>query len=202
MGERLAVNISRDRDVIACIYYHWGAYTESALEIAQDIIDNLGDYKAKSTRMIQYDLIRFCEENGGGIASFSGIGYSERTYVEDIFPHYTFKKDGIDRNDGLIALSPRGCMELEKYALTLDINLDEDTVTNYIYGSAYENYKCYKEDDFYGVNDILFNNIMEIPCDLSYFPIDEMHELYRTLRENCNAPVVRYGDEIFTLITC
>lgn len=202
MGERLAVNISRDKNVIACIYYHWGAYTESALEIARDIIDSLGNYKIKSTQLIQEILIRFCEGHGGGIVSFPGIDYSERAYIEDVFPHRIFKSDGIDRNDGLIAISPRGCMELEKYALPLDINLDEDTVTNCIYGEAYRDYKSYREDDFYGVNDVLFNNIMEIPCDLSYFLIDDIHELYRTLHENCNMPAVRYGDEIFTLITC
>lgn len=41
MGQRLIITIHAFDEDIAKIYYHWSAYTTSALQEAKDIIDNV-----------------------------------------------------------------------------------------------------------------------------------------------------------------
>jgi hypothetical protein len=41
MGQRLVITVHAFDEDIAKIYYHWSAYTTSALQEAKDIIDNV-----------------------------------------------------------------------------------------------------------------------------------------------------------------
>ena len=57
MGQRLVVTIKKEKRNLAKIYYHWSAYTTSALQEVKDIIDNLYDedfnIKNKTAKQIQ-----------------------------------------------------------------------------------------------------------------------------------------------------
>lgn len=41
MGQRLVITVHAFDEDIATIYYHWSAYTTSALQEAKDIIDKV-----------------------------------------------------------------------------------------------------------------------------------------------------------------
>jgi hypothetical protein len=67
MGQRLVVTIEKGERKLCNIYYHWSAYTYSALLETKKIINCIYNHKDETTEELLLRLIHFCEENGGGI---------------------------------------------------------------------------------------------------------------------------------------
>jgi hypothetical protein len=122
MGQRLNLEIidGDENNVLANAYYHWSAYTTSAASLAWNIVnaieaeDFLYEYDDKLT------AIRLLEKTG------AGFNESEREWIKNnaIFPEEKFK-DAVDRNTGLLAISPNGIDETRKYEegrVSIDIN--------------------------------------------------------------------------------
>ena len=199
MGQRLVVTIKNNEKDLAKIYYHWSAYTVSALYEAKKLVDCIYNHKDETEKELQLRLIRFCEENGGGI---DGI-VTERMYVQDMFPNEVFKTENVNRNRGLIALSQKGMDNMQSYSEgDLDIIIDEDVIINSVFWGGYD-FEEYKElamenDEDFNPNTTIFD-IPDIGYDLSEIDIEDLDNVINALCVNREF-VVRYGNEIFELI--
>lgn len=197
MGQRLVISIEKDGRDICKLYYHWSAYTSSALYETKNVVDYIYNHRDETIKELQLRLIRFCEANGGGIDG----NEHEHNYIQSMFPNETFKEDGYSRNRGLIALSEKGMDDMQSWSEgDVIIKLDSDLVDFRVY-SYYESFEEYVEDraewdeDFEGIE---LEDIPDIGFDLGLFDVSDIGAALTalTLREG----VVRYGNEIFELI--
>lgn len=201
MGQRLVVTVKNNGKDLAKIYFHWSAYTVSALMEARRIVDCICEEDYKTEKELQLRLTHFCEENGGGIDG--GSDSPEFKYIQKMFPNETFKSEGINRTYGLIALSESGMNDLQNWSEgDLDIILDEDLIINYVY-FGYDNFEEYKEnrsdwdDDF--DKDMKLEDIPDIRYDLCEIGFDDIDDVIAELN-TVNEFVVKNGNEIFELI--
>lgn len=67
MGQRLVITVHAFDEDIATIYYHWSAYTTSALDEAQKILKNVKWEDTTSKDELILRIVRFMESNGGCI---------------------------------------------------------------------------------------------------------------------------------------
>lgn len=98
MGQRLVITVHAFDEDIATIYYHWSAYTTSALDEAQKILKNVKWEDTTSKDELILRIVRFMESNGGC------IDFEDKPEFNKRFPNVEFKDDG-SRNDGLVAIS-------------------------------------------------------------------------------------------------
>lgn len=201
MGQRLVITVKNNGINLAKIYYHWSAYTVSALMEARRIVDCICEEDYKTEKELKLRLIHFCEKNGGGIDG--GSDSPEFKYIQNMFPNETFKSEGINRTYGLIALSENGMNDLQNWSEgDLDIILDEDLIINYVY-FGYDNFEEYKEnrsdwdDDF--DKDMKLEDVPDIGYDLCEIVFDEIDDVIAELNK-VNEFVVKNGNEIFELI--
>ena len=67
MGQRLVISIQNNGKELATVYYHWSAYTVSALWETSKLTKCIFNHEDETEDELKLRLIRFCEENGGGI---------------------------------------------------------------------------------------------------------------------------------------
>lgn len=199
MGQRLVINIEKNEKVIAAIYYHWSAYTSSALYETKKVIDCIYDHKNETQEEMLLRLIKHLEKNGGGIRGAD----KEFDYIKALYPNEQFKTENYSRNDGLIALSKDGISALQSWSEgDVFINLDEDRVDFCVY-SGYENLDEYLEerkewdDEF---DEEKFKNIPKLDCCLGHFDVGEIDYVMAQLDSVGNCGVVQCDDEICELI--
>lgn len=200
MGQRLVITVKGGNEDIAKIYFHWSAYTHSALIETKKVIDCIYEHDGDETKKeLQLRLIKFCEENGGGIKGDP----AEFHYLQEMFPNETFKCGNYSRNYGLIAISKEGMADLQGWSegdVTIYLDEDEEGISNTVF-SWYRNIEEYNEDrkewddDFEGYK---LEELPDIGCDLSEFGVDEIDDVINAI-ENING-VCRYGNEIFAMI--
>lgn len=199
MGQRLVCTIKTNKKTLCNIYFHWSAYTYSALLETKKIIDCIYNNKDETERELLLRLIRFCEENGGGISGAD----DEFEYIQNLYPNQTFKTDDYSRNAGLIALSEKGMSDLQSWSeADVFINIDTDQVDFCVY-SGYDNIKEYIEerkswDDEFDESEL--SNIPTFDFDLGYFNINDIDEIIKGLDVVDYEGVVKCGDEICELI--
>lgn len=194
MGQRLVVTIEKNEKEIAKIYYHWSAYTVSALYATKKIIDCIYNHTEETEKEMLLRLIRFCEENGGCVDMDDDE--KELTYIQSLYPNETFKKTG-SRSNGLIALSEMGMADMQRYSEgDVYINLDDETVDFCVY-SGYDNLEEYIEerqswdDEFEGIT---LEEIPKIDCSLGLFDIEDIGAIIAALDNepfvvNCNGEI-------------
>lgn len=184
MGQRLVVTIEKNEKSIAKIYYHWSAYTYSALYETQKIIDCIYDHKDETEEEMLLKLVRFCEKNGGGIRGSENA--EEYNYIKSLYPNEEFKTENYSRNDGLIALSSKGMADLQFWSEgDVFINLDTDKVDFCVY-SGYESLEEYvgerkSWDDEFDEKEL--ENIPTFDFCLGYFDINDIGAIIATLDE-------------------
>lgn len=196
MGQRLVVTIHNNEKELCAIYFHWSAYSFSALLETQKILNCIYNSEDETESELLLRLIRFCEENGGGIRAQD----DEFAYIEALYPNETFKKDDYSRNYGLIALSEKGIQDLQSWSEgDIDIYIDEDKICNGVY-SYYESIDDYNtehsewDEDF---EPVTLEDITDIGYDLgeiSIYDIDDVIDELRNVDWVC-----RNGNEIFEL---
>lgn len=197
MGQRLVVTVKRDDEDICKIYYHWSAYTTSALLETKKILDFLNEHRYAPKKELQLKLIRFCEKNGGGIDA------SDRENIQKLFPKEKFLTDGYSRSEGLIALSEDGMDDMQKWSEgDVEINLDNDTVYFDVLWvcndfKEYKKERCW-DDDF---KDITINDIPEINFELTQFSIYDIDKVFKEIESlNNNFYAARYKDIIYDFV--
>lgn len=200
MGQRLVVTINFQGQDLAKIYYHWSGYTYSALLETKKIIDCIYNHKDETEEEMLLRLIHFCENNGGGITGNRGL--NEFQYIQNLYPNEEFKSKGIDRNDGLIALSEKGMADLQSWSEgDVYINIDEDQVNFCVY-SGYESLDEYIEDrkswdDEFDETEL--GNIPEFDFCLGYFDVGDIDSIAAAIY-NTNAHIIKCDGEICELI--
>ena len=197
MGQRLVVTVrSKDEDICK-IYYHWSAYSVSALVEAKSIIDAIFD-EENDIADLRLRLIRFCEQNGGGIDG--GKDSDEWNYITREYPNEVFKSEGISRNDGLIALSEKGMDDTQYWSEgDVIIDLDECRVINEVslWFINIEEYNQELEERDEAAEKL--EDIPELQCDLTHFAFEDIDYLIDALNKAPNY-AVRYGNDIYELI--
>lgn len=198
MGQRLVVTIQNEGRDIAAIYYHWSAYTHSALYETRKIINCIYNHMDETEEQMLLKLIRFVENEGGCIRG----NIAEHDYIKSLYPDEIFNDEG-SRNNGLIALSEDGICDLQSWSESdVCIQLDSDMVNFCVY-SGYESLGEYLEerrswDDEYDEDE--FKDIPKLDCCLGYFGIDEIDNIIDQLDSVGNEHIIQCGDEICELI--
>ena len=65
MGQRLVVTVNDNGKDICKMYFHWSAYSMSALYVTRDILNAI--LEENNIMDLRLRLIRFCEAYSGGI---------------------------------------------------------------------------------------------------------------------------------------
>ena len=105
MGQRLVIVNTINGEGVNTLYYHWGAYTDSALDIVAMLRDNITEAYAK----LPSDMDRIARFNVASLHSASGIGThdtSSRKYISQYLTKSELEGNVIgNRNEGLIAFT-------------------------------------------------------------------------------------------------
>jgi hypothetical protein len=200
MGQRLVVSVQNNGKELATVYYHWSAYTVSALWEVSKLVRCIFNHEDETEEELKLRLIRFCEENGGGINGNT----AEFKYIQDLYPNEVFKRDGYSRNNGLIDLSERGREEAHGWSEgDVEIYIDEERINNGVFGwwSNYAEYceevKSWGED--YVDDLVAFEDIPDIGYNLGDIEIEDIDNVITAL-EAAGEHIVRYGNEIYELV--
>lgn len=196
MGQRLVITANYKNKEIAKIYFHWSAYTVSALQEAYDLINEINISDDTTIEDLQLQLIRYCESHGGCVDG--GANSEEMKYVKFIFPKEEFKGNG-DRNQGLIAISDIGRDEMQRYSEgDLIINFDSQEVSNYCYiGWDLARYKDYRKDEY--EEEVDFNSMESLDLDMGCIQFNDVSSAIADL-QSLNDYVYFTGNEVIELI--
>ena len=197
MGQRLVVTINKNDRHICKIYYHWSAYSHSALYKVRELVNCIYNSEDETENELLLRLIRFCEKNGGGIRADD----KEFEYIQELYPNETFKKEDYSRNYGLIALSEKGMEDLQYWSEgDVEIDLDEEMIHNGVF-SYYECIEYYNEEAAENDEDfepLTLDDITDIGYDLGEFAIEDIDYV---IEEMNNVDFIcRYGNEIYDLV--
>lgn len=198
MGQRLVITVQSGGENIARIYYHWSAYTRSALEEARDIVKCIQAANTKNKRQLQLALIRMCENAGGGIDG--GLNGSEGEIIQEWFPNEKFSKKSPDRSYGLIAITKRGMDEILRCAegvLTIDVD------ANMIYNDVFDLYTSEQWEGYHEEGRCIgLDDIMELHHDIEDVPFSEIDELLQELNIFFSNSIYafRRGNNVYAMI--
>lgn len=156
MGQRLVITIHAFGEDIATIYYHWSAYTTSAIYEAERLISDAEWKAAKTKDELILALAKQLELQGGG------VDFNDRKPFQDKYPNEPFKEEP-DNNEGIIAISVKG-MKNQQYWSEGDMTIDFDTET--IYNSV-----CCTYQDEEELKEERIADIGEYDLNPSEFPI-------------------------------
>jgi len=129
MGQRLNIEICNNTETLANAYYHWSAYTSSALELTRRIIEAYNDMPK-----IENDLklaVMLLQATGAGASEKE----QERILLDGRFCGISFA-EAVDRDNGLLAVTEEGMAETRDWAEgTVTINIEKKNffVRGFIY---------------------------------------------------------------------
>lgn len=127
MGQRLNVEIHCKEEIVANAYYHWSAYTRSALEITRDIIQAYEGYRGDKETPEEVVAIRLLEVTGARLMP------EELSAANQQFKDYGPFEGDANRNDGLISITEEGMENTRRWEEgRLILNLDDETVDFYV----------------------------------------------------------------------
>ena len=184
MGQRLNIEICNSTRTLANAYYHWGAYTDSALEYTAEIIDAYHNLSGQITDELQL-VVKLLEATGAGITDeekerithdpdfdFSGINFSS----------------AIDRNEGLIAVTEKGMEETRSWEEgRVTINIEE---ANFCFDVvSYYDKDEYVED--YGVKSLSKLTQIDHNFFLDYLPFEKISWLRDFVKNNPTGVIVK-----------
>lgn len=200
MGQRLVITVRNNGEELAKIYYHWSAYTVSALWEASKLAACIYNHKDETEKELKLRLIRFCYENGGGI---SGEDY-EFEYIRNMYPDEIFKEDGYSRSNGLISLSKKGMQEAQGWSEgDIYFDIDDETIINGVF-CGWDNIEDYNEEvrswgEDYEDELLKFEDIPDIGYDLGTIAVKDIDNVITAI-EAAREHIVRYGNEIYELV--
>lgn len=213
MGQRLVITITKDNKELAKGYYHWSAYTVSALETLLEVLSGYDEYVNVVKGEEHEDIIlatRMLE------ASQAGICLDDLEYVEEKYPNIKFK-ECIDRNLGLIALSEEKMMDFDRWSEgDIFIDLTSKTICFGVLFETSDDYlaECIDlEDDYETQEDedaaikkaveAYKNNIPTLDFAYSFdeIPFDKACELYQKMQDiETNAYEFKKNEIIYSII--
>ena len=190
MGQRLVIHIKKDDKVIGNCYYHWSAYTRSALELVYDIIKN---YNSRLSNVKLDDdifaLRCFSMSDKDGLDTKSQAGLSEDSLknMQKKYPHlddWALPKV-VDRNEGIIGTTKRdmdNSKDNEEGAVYIDFT---NKVIDFEVYSYYGSVDAWKEEmeEIHGEK-IDATSLPTSPYDVETFnfiEIEDMMEFFESL---------------------
>lgn len=178
MGQRLVINGIKNHTPIFNIYYHWSAYTESALHETDQLLKYL--LRPENYNDLVLSAIKYCEDNGGGITGFKDFEEAKRLY-----PDHNFKEDDISRNCGLIAITADGMNNNMSWAEgTIDIDFDNDLINNNVF-FGYDDIDQINEEYDYEDDEKLKDSDILVPhISIEQFYFDQIDEVYKIIADN------------------
>jgi len=136
MGQRLNIEIISNGKCLANAYYHWSAYSDSAIDLAIKIVrkyEYIKEYKRVNTENEKLLFaIRLLEVTGAGLFP------SEIERAKDIIKtndNYNIKfKPCINRNEGIIEFTEKGIEENRSWEEgRISIDIDNKTINYKVY---------------------------------------------------------------------
>ena len=166
MGQRLNIEIMSGDEVLANSYYHWSAYTGSALHLTKKIIMAV-DIVIGETELEK--AVRLLELTGAGVNNI------ERERINSDFASRFANiefRDCTDRNAGLLAVTEEGIEETRYWEEgRVTIHLDSRTIDFSVFwdtdSESYEEEYEESAEDIPLVDDFNFYSI----------PFEKLHEL-------------------------
>lgn len=147
MGQRLVITIENNKKSLAKGYYHWSGYTSSGLITANMAVASFKKSLHKATEIMalqaitdktltpetmkdKIELLTACHMLFATSAGMEITGEkSEQAVFKEIFPNVNHTV-GMDRNDGLIAITEKGMAGLQKWSeADVKINIDTKSVS-------------------------------------------------------------------------
>lgn len=181
MGQRLVITVHAFDEDICSIYYHWSAYTTSALSEVRDLLGLEEDCTDK--KQLIHNIADHLMNSGGGMDELETDRIKEWDALLKICPEfnkedYLKKQANRDRSYGLMAITPEGMKELMSWAEgTAIIDFDEQLIHFDVF-YTYENLKAYNAEmkDVYEDDSCLIKDIDELPAydDLSSIPFEDI----------------------------
>lgn len=112
MGQRLDIEIIKNNKVVGNCYYHWGAYTASALELSKGIIES---YNAIEDKNIPDEVIAVMSFSNAKnlnidkntfelVEQYPGLSEESLKYMKEKYPEHEWKVY-VDRNAGIIGVT-------------------------------------------------------------------------------------------------
>ena len=130
MGQRLNLEITDNEKTLANSYYHWSAYTGSAIALTRIVIDKYESLKEERDNILgDSDESRIAlaaellEETGSGVNEDE----YERIKSLSIAQFHQFART-TGRNDGLLSVTPEGIEETERWEEgRVSVNIESET---------------------------------------------------------------------------
>ena len=178
MGQRLVINGIKNHVPIFNIYYHWSAYTETALQETDQLLKYL--LRPENCGDLVLSAIEYCESNAGGITVDKDFEEAKRLY-----PDHNFKTDDISRNNGLIAITADGMNNNISWAEeTIDIDFDNDLINNNVFW-GYDDVDQINEEYEYDDDEKLKDSDILVPhISVEQFHFDQIDEVGDILVSN------------------
>lgn len=184
MGQRLNIEIVNSDGVLANAYYHWSAYTGSAIELT---LMAVGKYW--EVENIDKDLqkaVKMLEATGAGITDGELISIkADRRLSSGI----TYSSICNNRNLGLIAVTENGIEETRRWEegrVTIDI--ESKTVEFMVlWECTEEEYNENMEDDY------AYSRLNRMEFDFSSIPFENIHRLEAIYQDNPNGIICSDG---------
>ena len=198
MGQRLVILNStpfiqtHDQLDTSAIYYHWSAYTDSAVVEITNLRDSVEDYynqyyNSTSNRLDFFNLA--CLNAVSGIAP----QYEESIKYIESLTNQTYDSSHINRNDGMIGFTPTDIDHIQDWSEgTVDINwvFDEKGYpdfekSTFCYKSLVNSWDVEEFKDSFDKTDSDVEKIKKIKLniDLYNIPLSESEYLYDKIPE-------------------
>lgn len=178
MGQRLVIVGKKNHIPIFNIYYHWSAYTSSSIYEADRLLKYL--LQPEKCGDLVLSAIEYCEANGGGISNDVDIEEAQRVY-----PDHKIKTDGINRNDGLIAITADGMNNNLSWAEgVIEIDFDNDLINNNVFFYYDSVEQINEECDYEGDDKIKDSDILVPYISIESFPFNKIDEVYDIIKDH------------------
>ena len=172
MGQRLNIEIVKDGEALANAYYHWSAYTTSALYLASLAVDGILAEKHHENDVI--NAVRILEETGALLTE------EEKRTALRIAPSEEFE-EATSRNEGLISITEEGMENTRDWQEGyVEVNLDSEEVLFEVY-NYYEDKEQYI--DFCGEDDPYEDIPVRDDIDFNIIPFSDIGQLAETVNE-------------------
>lgn len=170
MGQRLNIEIVKNGKVLANSYYHWSGYSNTAVNLTEEII-NYYDYVKK------YQLDDTCNDKDILFAirllEKTGAGIYDIEKARGILENHNIKLNVCKgRNEGIIEITQKGINEnrsWEEARVSIDIEkqiIDFNVFDEYELKELLEDYNEMTREDIKDINinfkEIAFDNIFDI----------------------------------------
>ena len=201
MGQRLVITVRKNQSDIFKIYYHWSAYTASAIYETGRIVDVLNNcdqndknamlravvlhlWESDNMEMIGFINALNVDDPDRQVAScHGGVDGVDTEAFFKLFPDLDSDEnrklnDERNRNEGLLAFSEEGMNDLESYSEgDVIIDLDNGTIENQVlyWMNDYDVYKDEMESD--GLDAVAESDIHVSPVDLDFFKISDLNKV-------------------------